>query len=341
MINKTKKFILLGLTLSILVLAMVSAASATTYNFAPGASSALIQHIADTDCKDGDVINLNGTFNNISLNINKSLTINGVNDATLNGRNNADPIFNVTANNVTISNFILNGSGANGTLIIFTNVENAKVVGNIINSFGLDSTAIRLTSVQGATIEGNDLDGNNAGRDGIGVVNSSDITIDDNEISSFTRNGISLAAGFMGDNTTSTVDVLIQYNEFVDIGAECIFFGGGVSHVDILYNFFLDFKMNGINLARSASNVLIKGNEFDSTSNTSVAIRLEENNIFHNGTPTTLTNVVVINNSIFDAHIGILLYNVNNASNLETILEQDNQDNLATIPIKIETGPQT
>ena len=305
-----KRILLLSLIFTIGSLAMVSTASAATIT--AGMNSTEIQNEINL-ANENDVISFEYyDYQNISLVINKSLNLQG-NGAILNYDVNNLVVLNVVnTDNVIIDGFTING----GRAIVANNVSNLIITNNVIN-MQTNNDAISLTSVQKAILDNNKLYGDNIGRDGIGLVNSSDITISTNEIVEFTRNGIGMAAGRLGElNETRTFNIVIQGNDISFIGEEGIYFGGGVDHVNITNNniFFIGNESNGtgngINIARSSEDILITDNTIEFCG---VGIRVEEGNTDHdNETPTVLKNVIIENNTLNGNSVGILLVNSNN-----------------------------
>lgn len=334
-----KRMLLLSLILAMVSATMMSAVSAAqTWDVGNNTDSTSIQNIIN-NASDGDTISFfaNGTYVDTSITINKNLTLNG-NGATLSNPVTGAVILNIastnnkTTSNVTINNFIIEG----GRAIVANGVNNLIITNNIIDMY-TNNDAISLTSVQVALLKDNEINGKIlstvAGRDAIGVVNSSDINIIDNNLSGFTRNGISMAAGRLGAlNETSTFNILIKGNNIFNITEEGIYFGGGVSHVDIINNILSSIPGNAINIVRSSENILIKDNTI---TNCGVAIRIEEGNIFHdNETPTVLKNVTIKGNYISSNGIAILLVNVTNSANglniTKNTLSNNDQDIVIT-----------
>lgn len=315
MLNNIKKTLLLGLILSILCLTMMSAVSAaTTWNITANYTSDDIQNIIDDDTIDGDTLSFaeDSPYYNISLVIDKSLNLQG-NGATLNYNESNPVVLNIiNTNNVVINGFTIYG----GNAILANNSEKLIIKNNTI-SMGTEDDAIRFISVKKALIKYNEFFGNYIGRDAIGLVNSSNIIIYKNNMSYFNRNGISLAAGRLGElNDSSTYNILIKKNYIYDVDFG-IFFGGGVSHVDIKYNELRDFISVGINIARSCTDILIKNNTIGESYGgpINIGIIIEENNNFHDPqTPTKLNNLTVIGNLLQGEYIGIRLLNLDNAT---------------------------
>jgi len=309
--KKIKRILILSLILIIGFLAMLSTTSAAnTWNINDNASSSNIQTIIDHVTVDGDTINFaNGTYNNISLNISKSLNIQG-NGATFNGRTDGSVVLSVTADNVIINNFTLN-SGSTITTNHFNSVSNLNITNNIINinKLTLNYHAIFLNNVHGAYVAGNIINGNGVIQNGIVLVNSSDITIQGNDIHDFVSNGITMDVWWGSFESTGTFNILIQENNIFHIGENGIFFGGGVSHVEIIANDFTTIFANAINIARSSTDILIENNII---TDCDIGIRIEENNRFHMGIPTQLNNVTIKDNDIWGNWDGVFLVKLNN-----------------------------
>ncbi|MCL2114734.1 MAG: right-handed parallel beta-helix repeat-containing protein [Methanobrevibacter sp.] len=334
--NNVKKLLLYSF-LVIGLLSIISSASAA--NVVDTMNNAEIQNVIDTT-NDTTVFFTPGTYQDISLTINKTLNLQG-NGSTLNFNSGTPIVLNViSTTNVVINNFTINS----GRAIVVNSTNNINITNNVIN-MGTDNDAISLTSVNTALIQNNELNGNAfiiQARDGIGIVNSSDVTISNNDIFSFYRNGISLAAGFMGVNS-ATSNIVINDNIIYNIGpgpeeeGQGIFFGGGVTGVTISNNYICNVSGNGINIARSTVDILIDNNTIIDCI---VGVRVEEGNTFHNASsPTVIENVTITNNFFYGNVVAILLVNVVNSTGSFSISNNNfvnNVNNITNITVPLE-----
>lgn len=199
---KTKK---LGIVVFLVALAcMMGPASAATVDVNSGMSNADIQGYIN-NATPGDTINFaSGTYNNISLTINKALNMVG-NGATILG--NGSSVFTITgANGLTINGFNINiNSTTGGDGITGKNVFNCVIENNDI-SHGDDAINI-FQSYKNLTIQNNNVNNMNSGRDGISLVNHNATNIETTTSTKILNNNLhSVSYGiFLGGNFQGTV----------------------------------------------------------------------------------------------------------------------------------------
>lgn len=321
-----KRSILLVMLLLGVASLTISGTYAADWNVPDGASSSDIQTIID-GADNGDSLNFAnmGTYNNISLTVNKSLSFAG-NNSKVSGNGNGSRIFTINGagNYVNITNFNLYG----GTGIYGNNVNNLGINNNHIYG-GDGNDAISLNGVSGTTITNNVFNAvtANGTRDVLNFVNVKHALIQGNTFDSYSRDGISLASG--RDSGASTWNITIDGNNFINGGEEGVYFGGGVDQVTITNNNFTGYTGTAINVERSSTNINISYNSFVGDGLNSTGIRLVENDTTHNSTsPTVLINVTVFGNSIDDNKYGVTLYQVHNATDWENyLLDEDESGN--------------
>jgi len=199
---KTKN---LGIVVFLVALAcMMGPASAATVNVDSSMSNTDIQN-AITGATAGDTINFApGTYNGISLTINKALNMVG-NGATIIG--NGSSVFTITgATGLTINGFNINiNSTTGGDGITGKNVYNCVIENNAI-THGDDAINI-FQSYRNLTIQNNNVSDMNNGRDGVSLVNHNATNIETSTSTRILNNNLaSVGYGiFLGGNFQGTI----------------------------------------------------------------------------------------------------------------------------------------
>ena len=134
-----------------------------------GLPSDEIQSILDKT--DNPVEFLSDTYNDVSLNINKSLNITFQENTTLNGKANS-PVLTISVSDFNISNLIINANEGAG--IVVENADNIIISNNTISNT-LDSSKMSKYNTGELTIPGN----------GICLINSNNVKLIKNDVKSF------------------------------------------------------------------------------------------------------------------------------------------------------------
>lgn len=207
--NKLGTLVLLMALAIVSTGAMAEPVSAASTNVNSSMNSSQIQSIIDS-AGIGDTINfLTGTYNNISLSINKALNLVG-NGATLISNGINAVISATNTNGVNITGFNINGNGS-AYGINFTNVNNSAIVANNVSNtskFGINvADTGNLTSYNNVSIDGNVLTNTTGGISASGA----GINVTRNYIDMYNSNGNGIGG--------SWYSVLIQNNVILNGGA--------------------------------------------------------------------------------------------------------------------------
>jgi len=284
-----------------------SFAASSTHVINVGDNNTKIQSVID-NAASGDIIEFSkGTYNDISLKINKSITLKG-NNSTLNGVS-GDPtkmIMDISNSDVpfetqkiNISSFIINCKGPYNALV----AESGSKIYNLnfeylkINVNSVDMDGIRTKFVDGFNVKFCEI--YNARR-AINVLGGSNMLIAGNNFHDIYEDVLSISG--------SANDILIQGNTF-NRSLIGVYFGGGVSHINIIGNNFINNSAQAVSLIKAADNVNISNNNFLSNS---IAIEVKANDTSHNpSNPTVVSNVTIVNNVISNSSFyGVFLYNI-------------------------------
>ncbi|MBR0272331.1 MAG: right-handed parallel beta-helix repeat-containing protein [Methanobrevibacter sp.] len=186
-----------------------------------------IQKIIDSANSGDTLIFAGSTYNDVSLNVNKSLNIISIVKSIFNG-NSASPVITVKSDNVNISNLVIS-SGSAGILI-----DGAGNVGisdnNIINNYN----GISVVNSNDALILNNDI--SNSRNDGIYLKNSVNTNISYNTLLN-NYNGIYF--------DEDVLESQIFSNYISKSGNDAISFAKSGSHTNMSYN-ILEKNENGI-----------------------------------------------------------------------------------------------
>jgi|GEM_PF-2466953 len=156
--------------LMVFAIAVSPAYAANTVNVNSTMNNTAIQDAIDA-AADGDFINfLAGTYDNISLSINKAaLNLIG-NGAILNGNNSVISIIGAATAGTNVTGFVINGDGNNYGITV-RNTSNVNVENNSINN---TKNAIYFENVNNSSIKSNTITNNT--KKGIDVENSAGLT---------------------------------------------------------------------------------------------------------------------------------------------------------------------
>lgn len=119
----------------------------------------------------GSVEFLGNNYNDVSLTINKPLSITFMPNTVLNGKANS-PVLTIATSNMNISNLIINANEGSG--IVIQNANNVSIVNNTVTNV-LDQSKSDKYGLGEELIPGN----------GIMIVNATDVEISENNVSSF------------------------------------------------------------------------------------------------------------------------------------------------------------
>ena len=237
-----------------------------------------IQKIID-NANDGETIEFLGdAYNDIKLNINKSLNIKSDVATKLNGASKS-PVFNVNSDNVNISNFVINPKESDGILV--NGSKDIKIFNNtIINS--LNQSKIKDYNNGSTLMPGT----------GVEILNSNDVIVSKNIIKSF-------ESGLYNEysNNLSILENEISSSNYG------IKYGFGTSNTEIRNNQIIDnigwYIMDvpegprgyGIFLNNSAVNITINENNI---SNNYIGISIDSNK----STGIVITSNLIADNSL-------------------------------------------
>jgi parallel beta-helix repeat protein len=283
-------------------------------------SNADIQNVMD-NANSGDTIYFQtGTYNNVSLNSNKTLTYLGQDANTILtafAQNSSTVMFAIEPKGATTTagtafynlTFVMNSangfsgriielySGANVTVsnCSFTDGSAAIYLRNIASSgYTIIDNCYFTGRADASTIGTNSENGNKV----ISMMGGANVNITNNIFNGSVLDGVSIAQ--------NARNVLIQGNTFLD-NYYGIFFGGGVTNITINNNTFNGSKVYSVDLQKATTNSTISNNKFIS-SNGSTEIHIVKGDT-HHGAPTTISDVYIINNN-FTTNPGVNPYTV-------------------------------
>ena len=237
-----------------------------------------IQKIIDSSNDEDTIEFLGDAYNNVKLNIDKSLNIKSEIGTVLNGAPNS-PVISINADNVNVSSLIINPKESDGIVINnskYVNVFNNTIINSLnqskINDYNNGSTLMPGTGIRVLNCENILISKNTIKSFESGLYNeySNNLSIEDNEIS---LNNYGIKYGFETSNT------LIRNNQIIDnIGWYIMDEPEGP-------------RGYGIFLNNSAVNVTIKDNNI---SNNYLGISIDSNN----STGIVITSNLIADNSL-------------------------------------------
>ena len=294
-----------------MVLAIVSVGSvmanpvsaATTHNIAAGSTSAQIQAMINM-ASSGDTISFaHGTYNDIKVNINKTLNLVG-NGAVINGVNESSTVI------FTISADSLNADGSGTTVQGFEfnllNSSSSSSTGYAINLDSVSNIVIKnVTSHNGKSAVYNYVSSNTlienctfetiySKTDAVNIMGGNNITIKNSTLTGG-RDAVSMASGAANINVIGNKFLNNQYGAF---------WGGGISNITIANNSFSGWSGEALGLEKATSSTSIINNTFINGVGDAIYIQ----NSAACGPMTTISDIKIIENlfkNILGAAIGI------------------------------------
>ncbi len=231
--------------LMVFVIAVSPAYAANTVNVDSSMDNSAIQAYID-GAADGDFINfLAGTYNNISLSINKAaLNLIG-NGAIFNCNNSVISIIGAATAGTNVTGFVINGNGTNYGITV-RNTSNVNVESNSINNTknaiyfqDVNNSSIKSNNITNNTYEGIDVDDSSTLTSFSNLIGLNNVLIDNNTLLN-TKYGISInGAGFTVSNNyvnlgkpsghcidgSNVYSFLVKNNTLVNGGDAINFFG--------------------------------------------------------------------------------------------------------------------
>ena len=270
------------------------------------ATNSEIQNIIDSVGSKGAVKFLGKVYNNISLDITKSIILTSDVNTTLNGKLNTC-VLNIKADDVLVKNLNINGS--NGSGIIVNNVKNTVIENNNINNLLNQSNMDNYNS--GKTL----LPGK-----GIALLNSKNTTVENNNIQYY-YNGIYLNGAKYTSIQKNTItknnfgvefdkdasNTLINNNNIIEnIGFNTMVmiegpYGYGISmrhsgvNVTVTNNRINNNYMGVFIDAKNCSGIVITGNEISNS--TIEGLTVNENYTYAPGAVLIVENNAIYNNA--------------------------------------------
>lgn len=238
-------------------------------------SNSEIQYIFDNAENGADIVFLGDTYNGISLNVNKPLNIFS-NDKSIVIAKKGSPVFSISANNVTVANFVIKGNSNDGIVIdkssdisvvnnsFVNNLDESKIKSYLDGTLMLPGYGIHISDSRNVDLSQNTI---SQFESAIFVEHSSKLRMDTNYLR---ENNYGIKYGFGVENTQ------IVNNEISDnIGLYIMTVPEGPSGYGILLN-------------NSAVNVTINKNHI---SNNHLGISIDANGS---------TGIVITQNTITD-----------------------------------------
>ena len=277
-----------------------------TRTVAENATNSEIQNIINSIDKEGAVKFLGKVYNNISLDITKSIILTSDVNTTLNGKLNTC-VLNIKADDVLVKNLNINGN--NGSGIIVNNVKNTVIENNNINNLLNQSNMDNYNS--GKTL----LPGK-----GIALLNSKNTTVENNNIQYY-YNGIYLNGAKYTSIQKNTItknnfgvefdkdasNTLINNNNIIEnIGFNTMVmiegpYGYGISmrhsgvNVTVTNNRINNNYMGVFIDAKNCSGIVITGNEISNS--TIEGLTVNENYTYAPGAVLIVENNAIYNNA--------------------------------------------
>ncbi len=288
---------------------------------------------AINDVDDGDTIIVTNGIYTENVVVNKSIILrseNGAETTTVIASDSTDPVFDITADNVTIDGFNITGaSGGHG--IKLSTSDNNTLENNIINN---NDNGISVYTSNNNTLTDNIIKKNT--NDGIYIERSTNNILTENNVSENGDDGISL---YHSDNNNTLTDNIANGN--VESGiqlsgsnntiiADNIVNGNGESGIDLGYSSNNNTVENNIAYENSIVGISIQS----SISNTLENNTANNNNyfgIFLDASSNTLGNNTVMSNTEYD----IVTIGANEIKDLEIT---DNSARVSFLSDGIQTG---
>ncbi len=273
-----------------------------TLTVAPNLSNSEIQNIIDSVSDKKAVRFLGSEYSDISLNIDKSILLNG-NNAVLNGKQD-DAVITINADNVIIKNTRINVDDGLG--IVLNDVENTDIENNVINNKATKSDIDNYNSSE-VLLKGNAIDVSGLQtkiinntitnfKNGIFLKNADTTTIEENLIS---RNNFGIEFDTNVANTeisNNNISNQLGWYTFDMIEGP---YGYGISvrhsgnNIEILNNIINENYMGIFLDSANSSGIVIRGNEIrDSV--------IEGFTANENYTPATGATLIVENNALYN-----------------------------------------
>ena len=252
----------------------------------------------------GDTLNFtkNGVYNfNLidGIIIDKQLIIQG-NNATINALQglqissvfstiSGTQIYNLNFN-MTNSTAKWNGRGIeirNGADIVVENCTFLNGNSGIYLSQMQGNITIRNCKFNGTTDTSSIGKNKETGTKAINIMGGTTILVENNFFGSECLDGVSIASG--GGN------VIVRNNVF----EKCwygVFYGGGVSNVNITNNTSIDIIKIAVDFKKAAGNSIVKNNTFKLVNN-GIGVYIEQGNTAH-GSPSSIENITITDNTI-------------------------------------------
>ena len=303
-----------------MVLAIVSVGSvmaspvsaATTHNIAAGSTSAQIQAMIDM-ASSGDTISFApGTYNNIKVNINKTLSLVG-NGAVINGVNESGTVIftisadaeNADGSGTTVQGFefnLLNNTmnGSTGYAIKLNKVSNIAI-NNVTSHNG--KSAVYSSQASNVLVQNCTFDDQYNTAYGVNIMGGNNITVKKSTIIGGV-DGVSMASG--------AANISVINNSFLN-NAYGAFWGGGISNITFANNLFNNWSVEGLAIEKAANLTSVVNNTF--VNGTGDAIYIQNSNA--HGAMTVISGIEIIQNmfkNILGAAIGIDKSGIFNAS---------------------------
>ena len=270
------------------------------------ATNSEIQNIINSIDKEGAVKFLGKVYNNISLDISKSIILTSDVNTTLNGKLNTC-VLNIKADDVLVKNLNINGN--NGSGIVVNNAKNTVIENNNINNLLNQSNMDNYNS--GKTL----LPGK-----GIALLNSKNTTVENNNIQYY-YNGIYLNGAKYTSIQKNTItknnfgvefdkdasNTLINDNNIIEnIGFNTMVmiegpYGYGISmrhsgvNVTVINNRINNNYMGVFIDAKNCSGIVITGNEISNS--TIEGLTVNENYTYAPGAVLIVENNAIYNNA--------------------------------------------
>jgi len=240
------KYLFLSIMFIISILIFISPIYSATVDISHNSTNKEIQNLIDS-AKSGDVIQFkNSTYNEISLIINKKLTLKG-NGATIITNNSQGNNGNADNTNNNTFGFYFTKSALGSSLIGFNIISNSDY-GVIVDSSSLTMTSNTINGGQNASILFKNSKNSNLKKNtfsnsqgyGIYIINSKNITINSNDIKDNIKSGIFIY---------NSIDMIINNNSVINnliYGIEVV-----LSNITKIINNKIENNYDGISLSNT------------------------------------------------------------------------------------------
>ena len=270
------------------------------------ATNAEIQNIINSIDKEGAIKFAGKVYNDISLDITKSIILTSDVNTTLNGKLNSN-VLNIKADNVLVKNLNINGNNASG--IVVNNVKNTVIENNNINNT-LDKSKMKKYESGEVLLPGK----------GIELLNSANTSIENNNIkyyfngiylngakyttierNTITKNNFGVEFDKDASNTlinNNDINENIGYNTMTMIEGP---YGYGVSmrhsgvNVTVTNNRINNNYMGVFIDAKNCTGIVITGNEISNS--TIEGLTVNENYTYASGAVLIVENNAIYNNA--------------------------------------------